>query len=111
MDWWSLGVLVFEMLTGSPPFQAVSNEKLKKLILSQKLKIPSYVSKEARSLISSMLVRDATKRLGYWADGSREVMQHPFFKRMDWGKLKVRQVRGVRARVHANLFSIRLTRL
>jgi len=92
VDWWSLGVLVFEMLTGLPPFQASANEALKKKVLTQKVKMPAFISKDARSLLTGLLTRDPDKRLGFGPSGAKEIMAHPFFKGVNWNALLARQI-------------------
>jgi serine/threonine protein kinase len=88
VDWWSLGCLCYELLSGSPPFvsrQRQVNETMQ-LILRQPLDIPHWLSKEAISLISGLLERDPARRLGY-RDDAAEIKAHPFFRSIDWVKL------------------------
>ena len=57
-DWWSLGVLVFEMLTGSAPFRAKNRSMLQKKILSEKVKMPPFLSTASHRLLTALLQRD-----------------------------------------------------
>jgi serine/threonine protein kinase len=88
VDWWSLGVILFEMLVGYPPFFSDSASETCKKILNWKnnLAIPekTRISDDAIDLIKKLIV-DVDKRLGY--HGADEIKRHPFFKRINWEKL------------------------
>jgi len=92
VDWWSLGTLVFEMLTGLPPFYSQNINIMYQKILNGELRFPSYVSPEAQSLLEGLLTRDVEKRLGSGPDGSNEVKRHHFFNGMDWEKLEMKEI-------------------
>ncbi|CAL5223372.1 g5877 [Coccomyxa viridis] len=92
VDWWSIGILLYEMLCGTPPFRAQGRQKLQKQILTSKLKLPPYLSNEAQSLLRGLLQKEAPKRLGYGTTGSEDVMHHPFFRSLSWAKLLDRDV-------------------
>eukprot|EP00027_Filamoeba_sp_ATCC50430_P007484 CAMPEP_0168558218 /NCGR_PEP_ID=MMETSP0413-20121227/9848_1 /TAXON_ID=136452 /ORGANISM="Filamoeba nolandi, Strain NC-AS-23-1" /LENGTH=468 /DNA_ID=CAMNT_0008589315 /DNA_START=80 /DNA_END=1484 /DNA_ORIENTATION=+ len=85
-DWWSVGILIFDMLTGNPPFRHKNDETLQKKILNDKLKLPSYLTADAHSIIKGLLNRDVNKRLG--RNGAKEIKSHAFFKGMNWKKLQ-----------------------
>ena len=95
VDWWSLGALFFEMLTGNPPFQAKNgNQKeLDKKILTEKFVSPSYLTANAVLLLKGLLEKDATKRLGaakgnmFNIGGVSALKQHCFFDGFNWAAL------------------------
>lgn len=87
VDWWSVGVLVYEMLCGVPPFRAKGRAALQRQISGGKLKLPPYLSREAASLLRALLQREPPKRLGYGASGSDDVKAHAFFAGVEWNAL------------------------
>ncbi|KRX57309.1 Ribosomal protein S6 kinase 2 alpha, partial [Trichinella sp. T9] len=91
-DWWSFGVLMFEMLTGSLPFQGSNRKETLTQILKAKLGMPQFLSPEAQSLLRALFKRNPQNRLGSGSEGIKDIMRHPFFATIDWGKLYHRQV-------------------
>jgi serine/threonine protein kinase len=92
VDWWSLGTLIYEMLTGLPPFYSQNINIMYQKILNGELRFPSYVSSEAQSLLEGLLTRDVDKRLGSGADGSFDIKKHVFFTGIDWEKLERKEI-------------------
>jgi len=92
VDWWSLGTLMFEMLTGLPPFYSPNINIMYQKILSGELRFPSYISSEAQSLLEGLLTRDPEKRLGSASKDAKDIKAHPFFKSIDWDKLYRKEI-------------------
>jgi serum/glucocorticoid-regulated kinase 2 len=90
VDWWTLGVLLYEMMTGLPPFYDENVNTMYQRILHDPLRFPEDISAEAKSVMTCLLVRNPTRRLG--VNGAEEIKQHPFFKTIDWKKLLQKRV-------------------
>ncbi|XP_032082366.1 ribosomal protein S6 kinase alpha-3 isoform X1 [Thamnophis elegans] len=91
-DWWSFGVLMFEMLTGTLPFQGKDRKETMTMILKAKLGMPQFLSPEAQSLLRMLFKRNPANRLGAGPDGVEEIKRHPFFSTIDWNKLYRREI-------------------
>ncbi|KAJ4971214.1 hypothetical protein NE237_004313 [Protea cynaroides] len=91
-DWWSVGVLLFEMLTGKPPFIGGNRQKIQQKIIKDKIKLPGFLSSEAHSLLKGLLQKDVSKRLGSGPGGSEEIKCHKWLKPINWKKLYARQI-------------------
>uniref|UniRef100_A0A3Q3X6M1 Ribosomal protein S6 kinase n=1 Tax=Mola mola TaxID=94237 RepID=A0A3Q3X6M1_MOLML len=92
-DWWSFGVLMFEMLTGSLPFQGKDRKETMALILKAKLGMPQFLSPEVQSLLRALFKRNPANRLGAGPDGVEEIKRHHFFASIDWKKLYRKEMR------------------
>uniref|UniRef100_A0A8C9VG02 non-specific serine/threonine protein kinase n=1 Tax=Scleropages formosus TaxID=113540 RepID=A0A8C9VG02_SCLFO len=84
VDWWGLGVVMYEMMCGRLPFYNQDHEKLFELILMEDIKFPRTLSADAKSLLSGLLIKDPNKRLGGGPDDAKEIMRHSFFATIDW---------------------------
>eukprot|EP00238_Polyblepharides_amylifera_P000119 CAMPEP_0196571964 /NCGR_PEP_ID=MMETSP1081-20130531/2094_1 /TAXON_ID=36882 /ORGANISM="Pyramimonas amylifera, Strain CCMP720" /LENGTH=313 /DNA_ID=CAMNT_0041889113 /DNA_START=107 /DNA_END=1048 /DNA_ORIENTATION=+ len=83
VDWWTLGIIIFEMLTGATPFQdGCSSLDLQEKIMHTEVVFPAFVSLEAVDLINRLLAKKPENRLGHLSDAV-EVMQHAWFKGFD----------------------------
>lgn len=84
VDWWSLGALMYDMLTGAPPFTAENRKKTIEKILKGKLNLPPYLTPDARDLIRKLLKRQVGTRLGSGSDDAAPIKKHPFFRQINW---------------------------
>ncbi|KAJ1916969.1 Ribosomal protein S6 kinase beta-2 [Tieghemiomyces parasiticus] len=73
VDWWSLGILLFDMITGAPPFTGSNRETVMSAIRRKEVKFPAFVSPEARSLIKDLLRKDPLQRLGTQSEARRPI--------------------------------------
>ncbi|KAJ8673508.1 hypothetical protein QAD02_004770 [Eretmocerus hayati] len=90
-DWWSFGVLMFEMLTGALPFQGRDRKETMNQILKAKLGMPQEISPEAQALLRVLFKRNPANRLG--SKGVDEIKNHIFFETIDWDKLYRKEVK------------------
>ncbi|KAI4130662.1 MAG: hypothetical protein LQ338_001639 [Usnochroma carphineum] len=94
VDWWAFGILVYEFLVGTPPFWDNNPMKIYEKICVGKIKFPSDLDPDARSLISGLCTVNPTQRLGSLAGGVDRIKSHPFFAPMDWDALYYRKIKG-----------------
>ncbi|KAI5465600.1 kinase-like domain-containing protein [Mariannaea sp. PMI_226] len=88
VDWWSLGILIYEMLCGYTPFwDSGSPMKIYENILKGKVKYPAYVNPDAQNLLERLITADLTKRLGNLYGGPQDVKNHPWFAEVTWDRL------------------------
>lgn len=93
VDWWSLGALGYDLLTGSPPFEANNHAKIQQNILNKKLSMPYYLSQDAKDLLTRFLRKEPKKRLGYnMPKDMNTIRSHRFFRKLDWKKLQAREL-------------------
>ena len=92
VDWWSLGALIFEMLTGLPPFyNAKDRERMFQDIMQSEVRFPAYISPNARSLLEQLFVKDPAARLGGSARDADEIKEHPWFSGINWSRMMNRE--------------------
>ncbi|XP_076667329.1 ribosomal protein S6 kinase 2 beta [Andrena cerasifolii] len=90
-DWWSFGVLMFEMLTGALPFQGENRKETMTQIMKAKLSMPLNISPEAQALLRVLFKRNAANRLG--SGGVEEIKSHVFFATIDWDALYKKEIK------------------
>lgn len=91
-DYWALGVLMFEMICGHPPFFGSDSFATYEAILAGNLRYPAHVDASSKQLMSSLLEPDVSKRLGNLRDGAHDVMNHPWFFGVDWAALEAKKI-------------------
>ncbi|KAK4175671.1 putative CAMP-dependent protein kinase catalytic subunit [Triangularia setosa] len=96
VDWWALGILIYEFLTGYPPFWHSNPIEIYKQIVEKPVLFPQDppISPEAKDIIRQLCTVDRSRRLGNISGGAARVKAHPFFKGVDWDAVLARKHRG-----------------
>ncbi|XP_061381178.1 ribosomal protein S6 kinase alpha-4-like isoform X2 [Danaus plexippus] len=96
VDWWSVGVLTYELLTGASPFtvegEKNTQQEITKRIVRCSYPVPNDVSPAVQDFIKKLLVKDPRRRLGGGDDDAEELKRHPFFQDLDWEAVSRREV-------------------
>uniref|UniRef100_A0A669CX36 Ribosomal protein S6 kinase n=1 Tax=Oreochromis niloticus TaxID=8128 RepID=A0A669CX36_ORENI len=96
VDWWSLGVLMYELLTGGSPFTVDGDENshtdIAKRIAKKDPPFPKDMGPLAKDLIQRLLIKDPKKRLGSGPNGAENVKKHPFYQKINWEDLAAKKV-------------------
>lgn len=95
VDWWALGVLMYEMMAGQPPFEADNEDDLFESILHDDVLYPVWLSKEAVSILKGFMTKNPSRRLGSMASHGMEnaIRHHQFFREIDWEALEARKIK------------------
>ncbi|XP_040918157.1 serine/threonine-protein kinase N1b isoform X2 [Toxotes jaculatrix] len=92
VDWWGLGVLIYEMLVGESPFPGDDEEEVFDSIVNDEVRYPRFLSTEAIGIMRRLLRRNPERRLGSGEKDAEDVKKQPFFRGMDWEALLQRKV-------------------
>ncbi|KAG7242379.1 hypothetical protein INR49_023508 [Caranx melampygus] len=92
VDWWGLGVLIYEMLVGESPFPGDDEEEVFDSIVNDEVRYPRFLSTEAIGIMRRLLRRNPERRLGSGEKDAEEVKKQPFFRNVDWEALLQRKV-------------------
>uniref|UniRef100_A0A8C1MM13 protein kinase C n=1 Tax=Cyprinus carpio TaxID=7962 RepID=A0A8C1MM13_CYPCA len=93
VDWWGLGVLIFEMLVGESPFPGDDEEEVFDSIVNDEVRYPRFLSTEAISVMRRLLRRNPERRLGAGERDAEDVKKHLFFRNIDWDGLLAKKVK------------------
>uniref|UniRef100_A0A8C2ZTX6 protein kinase C n=1 Tax=Cyclopterus lumpus TaxID=8103 RepID=A0A8C2ZTX6_CYCLU len=91
VDWWGLGVLIYEMLVGESPFPGDDEEEVFDSIVNDEVRYPRFLSTEAIGIMRRLLRRNPERRLGSGEKDAEEVKKQPFFRNVDWEALLQRK--------------------
>lgn len=92
VDWWSFGILIYEMLAGYTPFYDSNTMKTYENILNGKLKFPNFFNPDVQDLLNKLITKDLSQRLGNLQGGTEDVKRHPWFNEVVWEKLLARNI-------------------
>ncbi|CEM37945.1 unnamed protein product [Vitrella brassicaformis CCMP3155] len=84
VDWWALGILLFEMLAGYPPFYDENPFGIYQKVLAGRIEFPRHFDVKAKDLIKRLLTHDRTKRYGCLKNGAEDIKRHKWYKGTDW---------------------------
>mmetsp|Transcript_91090 Transcript_91090/g.181110 ORF Transcript_91090/g.181110 Transcript_91090/m.181110 type:complete len:384 (-) Transcript_91090:268-1419(-) len=92
VDWWALGVLMFEMLAGYPPFFDNTPFGIYQKVLAGKIEYPRHFDVKVKDILKRLLTYDRNKRLGCLKDGAEDIKRHKWYKGFDWEVLSNRSL-------------------
>lgn len=92
VDWWTLGILIYEMIVGQPPFCDDDPMGIYQKILAGKVYFPKYFDKSAKLLVKRLLTADLSRRFGNLKDGPEDIIRHKWFEKIDFEKLEALEI-------------------
>ncbi|XP_056601519.1 serine/threonine-protein kinase N2 isoform X1 [Triplophysa dalaica] len=93
VDWWGLGVLIYEMLVGESPFPGDDEEEVFDSIVNDEVRYPRFLSPESVSIIQKLLQKNPERRIGAGEQDANEVKRHRFFQGIEWEALLAKRVK------------------
>ena len=88
-----IGAIIYEMLTGLPPFYTSNREELFERIKFCSLKYPYSISPQVKSLLEGLFQKNPEKRLGFGADDAKPIKEHPWFSNVNWSALINKEIK------------------
>lgn len=95
VDWWTLGVLIYETMVGEAPFYADDPMQTYQLIVKNKIIVPKFIGETTRDLIKKLLSTDLTERLGCLKNGVDDIKTHSFYSKIDWENMYNKHVKPI----------------
>lgn len=92
VDWWTLGILMFEMMVGQTPFYSNNKQEMYHKIVYDPVPFPFFLSKSAESVIAALLHKDPVERLGCDVIDAEEIKHFPYFKTTDWRAVAMKEI-------------------
>lgn len=87
VDWWSFGVIAYQMLTRQSPFKGEDEDEIYDAILAGEISLPNHLSEASKDFLRHLLARNPDERLGSGSNGAEDVMKHSFFEGVNWDDL------------------------
>lgn len=92
IDWYLLGVVLYELLEGLPPFYSEEKDELMNNIVKNKLQLPHHISDTAQDLLMQLLEKEPEKRLGH-NNGAEDIKNHPWFSSVNWDDVRKKRIK------------------